>query len=119
MSSSSLNGDFWKQVPENSTIMVAPVAHQFQLGDIAQLVPIVRQKNITLVPYKYNPEQQRGLTLLIHRLADLPPHLREVPAGATVVATAKHRGVILARLIDTTNGTWQRQPNWPGDELPP
>ncbi len=117
--SSSLNGDFWKQVPENSTIMVAPVAHQFQLGDIAQLVPIVRQKNITLVPYKYNPEQQRGLTLLIHRLADLPPHLREVPAGATVVATAKHRGVILARLIDTTNGTWQRQPNWPGDELPP
>lgn len=116
--SSSLNGDFWKQVPENSTIMVAPVAHQFQLSDITQLVPIVRQRNITLVPYEYNPEKQRGLTLLIHRLADLPPHLRDVPPGARVVATAEHRGVILARLLDTTNGTWERQPNWPGDELP-
>jgi hypothetical protein len=115
---SSLNGDFWKSVPENSTVLVAPVVHQFQLGDIQQLVPIVRQRNITLVPYQYNPEKQRGLTLLIHRLADLPPHLREVPDGATVVATAEYRGVTLARLIDTTNGTWERQPNWPGDKLP-
>lgn len=116
--SSSLNGDFWKQVPENSTVMVAPVSHQFQLGDIAGLVPIVRHRNITLVPYEYNPQKQRGLTLLIHRLADLPPHLREVPDGATVVATAEHRGVTLARLIDTSNATWKRQPNWPGDKLP-
>lgn len=115
---SSLNGDFWQSVPENSTIFVAPVCHQFQLGDIQQLVPIVRERNITLKPYLYNPGKQRGLTLLIHRLADLPPHLREVPAGAKLIAETEYRGLTLARLIDTTNGTWERQPNWRGDESP-
>jgi hypothetical protein len=95
------NGSFWEQVPENSTVFVAPVSHQFQLQAIMSLVPIVQQRNIRLIPYKYDPEKQKGLLLLIHRLADLRPELRTVPAGARVVAEARLDRVVLARLIDT------------------
>jgi len=116
---SGMNGDFWSQVPEDSTIYVAPVCHQFQLSDLQSMVPAVQQRNIRLLPFEYDPEEQRGLVLLIHRLADLPPYLRnKIPGGAEVVATAQYRGVILAELIDTTDATWEREPNWPGDSLP-
>jgi len=108
-----LNGDFWAQVPEDSTIYVAPVSHQFQLGDIQHLVPIVAQRNIKLLPFEYDPQAQRGLTLLIHRLADLRPALRDVPEGATVVAAVKYGDVVLARLIDTSAATWPSIPDWP------
>ena len=99
--SDGLNSSFWEQVPENSTVFVAPVSHQFQLQDIMSLVPIVQQRNIRLVPYEYNPDRQKGLLLLIHRLADLRPELRVVPPGATVVAEARLDHVVLARLMDT------------------
>ncbi len=101
--SDGLNGSFWEQVPENSTVFVAPVSHQFQLQAIMSLVPIVQQRNIRLIAYDYDPEKQKGLLLLIHRLADLRPELRVVPPGATVIAEARLDEVILARLIDTGN----------------
>jgi len=108
--SDALNGDFWSQIPENSTVMVAPVSHQFQLGDIESLVPIVRQRNIRLVPYEYDPTKQKGLLLLIHRLADLRKSLRTDPDGATLVAQVGIDGVILARVIDTTDAKWTETP---------
>jgi hypothetical protein len=111
--SDGLNGDFWIQVPENSTVYVAPVSHQFQLTDIHQLVPVVRQRNIRLLPFEYQPEDQRGLVLLNHRLADLRPDLRKVPPGAKIVAESRYCGVVLARLIDTTDGTWSELSDWP------
>ncbi len=100
--SDGLNRSFWEQVPENSTLFVAPVSHQFQLQDIMSLVPIVQQRNIRLIPYEYDPEMQQGLLLLIHRLADLRPELRTVPPGTTVVAEARLDHLVLARLIDTS-----------------
>lgn len=103
--SDALNGDFWKQVPENSTVFVAPVSHQFQLSDIEALVPVVQQRNIRLVPFQYDPEKQKGLLLLIHRLADLRTSLRTVPAGGKVVAEAAKDHVIRVRLIDTSKAT--------------
>ncbi|MEZ6132178.1 MAG: glycosyltransferase family 39 protein [Planctomycetaceae bacterium] len=114
--SSGLNGEFWKQVPANSTIYVAPVSHQFQLQDLEHLVPMVSRKNVQLVPFKYDPQAQRGLVLLIHRLADLPRHLRSGPDGADVVASGTWHGVILYRLVDTTRATWPQTTNWPPDE---
>lgn len=99
--SDGLNAQFWEQVPENSTVFVAPVSHQFQLQDIMSLVPIVQQRNIRLVPYEYDPHSQKGLLLLVYRLADLRPELRMVPPGATVVAEARLDHVVLARVIDT------------------
>ncbi|MCP4784882.1 MAG: hypothetical protein GY903_29475 [Fuerstiella sp.] len=111
--SDGLNGDFWRQVPENSTVYVAPVSHQFQLSDIHQLVPIVRKRNIRLLPFEYQPEDQRGLVLLNHRLADLRPDLRTDPPGAKLVAESRYCGVVLARLIDTSNGTWSELADWP------
>ncbi len=99
--SDGLNGSFWEQVPENSTVYVAPVSHQFQLQDMMSLVPIVQKRNIKLVPYEYDQEKQKGLLLLIHRLADLRPELRTVPEGATIVAEVHLEKVVLARLIDT------------------
>lgn len=111
--SDGLNSDFWNQVPEDSTVFVAPVCHQFQLTDIEQLVPAVQRRRITLKPFLYDPEAQRGLMLMIHRLADLPPLLRSVPEGADVMAEAGYQGVVLARLIDTTDATWPERPVWP------
>ena len=97
-----LNGDFWEQVPENSTVYVAPVSHQFQLQDIMSMVPIVQQRRINLVAYEYDPDKQKGLLLLIHRLADLRPELRTDPPGSQPVATTRQDGVVLARVIDTS-----------------
>lgn len=110
-----INGDFWKQVPENSTVFVAPVSHQFQLQDLQQLVPIVQQRNIKLESFLYEPTKQRGLLLLLHRLADLPPGLRQVPPGAKVVAEATYRGVVMARLVDTSETDWSAFDGWPGE----
>ncbi len=101
--SDGLNGSFWEQVPENSTVYVAPVSHQFQMQDIMSLVPIVQQRNIKLVPYEYDAAKQKGLLLLIHRLADLRPELRTLPPGAKIVAEARMDHVVLARLIDTSD----------------
>lgn len=111
--SDGLNGDFWKQVPANSTVYVAPVSHQFQLSDLRQLVPVVRKRNIRLLPFEYDPQEQRGLVLLNHRLADLRPDLRKVPPGAKIVAESRYCGIVLARLIDTTDGTWSELDDWP------
>jgi 4-amino-4-deoxy-L-arabinose transferase-like glycosyltransferase len=104
--SDALNSQFWNQVPENSVVYVAPVSHQFQLSDLESLVPIVQQRGIKLVPWEYDPARQRGLLLLIHRLADLRSSLRSVPNGAKVIAESLRDGVTMARLIDTTDAVF-------------
>lgn len=101
--SDGLNGQFWKQVPENSTVYVAPVSHQFQLQDMMSLVPIIQQRNIKLAAYEYDPDKQQGLLLLLHRLADLRPELQAVPPGATVVAEVRLGDVVLAQLVGTAD----------------
>lgn len=110
-----MNGDFWEQVPEGSRIYVAPVSHQVQLTALQNFVPAVTRRNLKLQPFLYEPEKQRGYILLIHRLADLPVALRSVPDGAKVVAEARFHGVVLCRLIDTTDATWPKIPPWPND----
>ena len=108
-----LNADFWEFVPEGAVVYVAPVSHQFQLSDVEQLVPVVAHRKIELRAFEYDPSKQRGLILLIHRLADLPPLLRTAPQGATVIADIQYRGATLAQLIDTTDATWNELPSWP------
>jgi hypothetical protein len=106
----ALNGSFWKQVPEDSVVLVAPVLHQYQLADLQSLVPIVADRRLQLVPYEYDPVKQKGLMLLIHRLADLRQSLRVVPDGGRVVTEVVYNSVILARLMDTTAATWTETP---------
>ena len=108
--SDSLNADFWKHVPENSTIYVAPVSHQFQLSAIESMVPIVASRNIHLVPFNYDTQEQLGLLLLLHRLADLRRSMRTIPDGAEPVIEVRYDGVVLARLIDTTDASWTELP---------
>ena len=108
----ALNGEFWRQVPEDSTVYVAPVLHEVSLPDMITMIPIVQQRNIRMEPFYYDPQKQRGLILLVHRLADLRPELRSVPDGAVVVAEARLGDTVLARLIDTTEGTWSELPEW-------
>jgi hypothetical protein len=98
--SDALNSDFWKQVPIDSELLVAPVSHQFQLSDIEALVPMVQQRRIRLTAFKYDPKAQVGNLLLIHRLADLRPELAVVPEGAKVLAECVQDGVTYARIID-------------------
>ena len=69
------------------------------------LVPVIQQRRIRLVPYQYDPHKQKGLLLLIHRLADLRISLRSVPPGGVVIAEATAGGITAARLIDTTKAT--------------
>jgi hypothetical protein len=102
----SMNGDFWQQVPEDSTVFVAPVSHQFQLSDLEQLVPLVQHRRIQLVPFEYDPNQQRGLMLLVHRLADLRRSMQTTPPGATELIRTEIHGTKCNRLIDTTNAHW-------------
>lgn len=104
--SDALNSEFWNQVPENSVVYVAPVSHQFQLSDLESLVPIVQHRRIRLVSWEYDPARQRGLLLLIYRLADLRSSLRALPSGATLIAECSRDGVTMARLIDTTDAVF-------------
>lgn len=112
----ALNGDFWMSVPMNSTVFVAPVLHQRQLRDMELLVPIVQERNIRLMAFEYDSRQPRGLTLLVYRLADLRPVLRHIPDGAEVVHEVRSNGAVQARLIDTTNATWNHVADWPEDQ---
>ena len=108
----ALNGEFWRQVPEDSTVFVAPVLHSLRLPHMQAMIPVIQHRRLRLEPYLYDPHQQRGLVLLIYRLADLRPDLWEVPAGALVIAEVRLRDTILARLIDTTHATWHEVREW-------
>ena len=110
--SDSLNSSFWKHVPEGSTVLVAPVSHQFQLRDMQMWIPIVRERRIQLQAFEYNTATQKGLLLLHHRLADLRPALRQPPDDAEVLIEVTHQGTTLARLIDTSGITGGEVPDW-------
>ncbi|MFO0976556.1 MAG: glycosyltransferase family 39 protein [Planctomycetaceae bacterium] len=97
--SDALNADFWKQIPEGTTLAVAPVSHQFQLSDLERLVPIIAQRKITLVPYFYEEDKSDHDLLLIHRLADLRPELQTDPAGTQRLITFEQSGVLCARVL--------------------
>ena len=99
--SDALNSDFWKQIPEDSVIFVAPVSHQFQLSGLETLVPVVQQRRLQLRAWDYSTDQKAGLLLLIHRLADLRPELAELPPDTTVITEVQHSGVVYAQVIDT------------------
>jgi hypothetical protein len=108
----ALNSDFWEQVPYGSTVAVAPVLHSVLLQDMMSMIPIVRQRQIELEPFYYEPAEQRGLILLLHRLADLPPELRQPPPGNQPVVEIQLDRRVLARLIDTSQRTWLQKPEW-------
>ncbi|MEO2030845.1 MAG: glycosyltransferase family 39 protein, partial [Planctomycetaceae bacterium] len=108
----ALNSDFWEQVPHGSTVAVAPVLHSVLLQDMMSMIPIVRQRQIVLEPFYYEPAEQRGLVLLLHRLADLPPELRQPPPGNQPVVEIQLDRRVLARLIDTSQRTWLQKPEW-------
>ncbi|MCA9057218.1 MAG: hypothetical protein KDA85_01910, partial [Planctomycetaceae bacterium] len=69
-----------------------------------------QQRRIHLEPFRYDSREQRGLLLLIHRLADLRPSLQTTPTGAKRVAVVRLNDVVLCELIDTTNATWVERP---------
>ncbi|MBL8812023.1 MAG: glycosyltransferase family 39 protein [Planctomycetaceae bacterium] len=97
--SDALNSEFWKQIPEGTTLAVAPVSHQFQLSDLESLVPIISQRRIKLVPYFYEEDKSDHDLLLIHRLADLRPELQADPPGTERLMTFQQSGVICARVL--------------------
>jgi 4-amino-4-deoxy-L-arabinose transferase-like glycosyltransferase len=106
----ALNGEFWNAVPEGSTILVAPVLHGYQLADLETMVPIVAERKLKLLPFLYDPTKQKGLMLCMHRLADLRKSLQTPPEGARVLREVRYDGVVLARLMDTTDATWTETP---------
>ena len=108
----ALNTDFWEQIPEGSTVAVAPVLHPVLLQDMMSMIPVVRKRQIQLEPFYYNPDEQRGLVLLLHRLADLPPGLRQTPADNQPLMEIQLDHRILARLVDTTHSTWLKKAEW-------
>ncbi len=96
----ALNGDFWNQIPENSKLYVAPVSHEFQLLSLQQLVPVLRQRQIELLPWHYDSSTEPGPLLLIHRLADLRPELQQISAAESSLAIVDASGMVLARAIE-------------------
>ncbi|MEP3478645.1 MAG: glycosyltransferase family 39 protein [Fuerstiella sp.] len=107
-----LNSDAWKLVPEGATVMVAPVSHQFQLRDLQLLHPEIQKRNLTLVPYRYTPDE-KGLLLSIHRLADLRPCLATVPNGAKQVGQICYGSLPLITILDLKEVQWTEVPDWP------
>ncbi|HAV33424.1 MAG TPA: hypothetical protein DC058_03865 [Planctomycetaceae bacterium] len=98
----ALNGKFWTQIPENSSLLVAPVSHQFQLSALQTMIPVIQQRNIRLKPWLYE-ESKEPLPcrlLLIHRLADLRPELSHDPPDSPAAVTVTSGGTVLARIVD-------------------
>ena len=96
----SLNGDFWRLVPEGSVLEVAPVSHPQQLAALQLLVPLVSERRITLRPYLYGEHgaEEPETLLLLHRLADLRTELRGDRAGWREQLRVEQSGVPLARV---------------------
>lgn len=107
-----LNAEAWKLIPEGSTVMVAPVSHQFQLRDLQSLHPEIQRRNLTLVPYQYTPDE-KGILLTIHRLADLRPCLAAVPEGAKVIGQVSYGNMPLVTILDLDRVKWTEVPDWP------
>lgn len=108
----SLNSEAWKLIPEGSTVMVAPVSHQFQLRDLQLLHPEIKRRNLTLVPYRYTPEE-KGLLLTIHRRADLRPCLAAAPEGAKEIAEIRYGSLPLVTIRNLNDVRWTEVPDWP------
>lgn len=107
-----LNADAWKLVPEGSTVMVAPVSHQFQLRDLQSLHPEIQRRNLTLVPYRYTADE-KGILLTIHRLADLRPCLAKVPEEAKIIGQIRYRSMPIVTILDLNGVRWTEVPDWP------
>lgn len=107
-----LNSEAWKLIPEGSTVMVAPVSHQFQLRDLQLLHPEIQRRNLTLVPFRYTPDE-KGLLLNIHRLADLRPCLATVPEGAKQIGQIRYGSMPLVTILDLNGVRWTEVPDWP------
>ena len=98
----ALNAQFWRQVPENSTLLVAPVSHQFQLSSLETMVPLISQKKIHLKPWLYEDSREPlpCRLLLIHRLADLRPELAQPRPERPEILSIRCSGTPLARLVE-------------------
>jgi hypothetical protein len=93
----TLLNDLVRNVPAGSTVMVAPVLHQFQLDDLTRQSPILRRHGIRIVPYTGTTPRPEYL-LLFRRQADLPDDLRVRRQESELIAETRRLGVQLAAL---------------------
>lgn len=90
-----------KQVPQGSTVAVAPTLHQFQVDDLWSQSPILRSHDITLVAY--DPKSTTTeYVLVFRRRADLDPQLEQRLRDGPRVAETVREGVVLAGLLRLT-----------------
>ncbi len=90
----------WEQVPEGSTVYVAPVLDMYRLESLTKYTPIIQQRDITLKPFEYKLEDQPGLLLILHRRADQPAWLHDYADSQKPLAQVTSQGVPLASLIE-------------------
>lgn len=92
----SLLEELTRQVPEGSTVAVAPVLHQFQTDEMLRQSPVLRGHRVGLVPWS---ELDRNLPLLVfERRADLSPELLASLPQRPMLAETVRGGVRLAAL---------------------
>lgn len=84
-----------RQVPDGSTIDLAPTLHQFQVDVVQSQAPVLRRHNLTL--RAYDPENNDGEYLLVfHRKADMPLPGDLKAAGWKILVATHRQGTILA-----------------------
>lgn len=84
-----------RQVPEESTIDLAPVLHQFQVDVLQSQYPVLQRHNLTLRAYDPHEDNARYL-LVFHRKADMPKPSDLKAAGWTILVATHRQGTILA-----------------------
>jgi len=87
-------------VPEGADVDVAPVLHQFQLGEMLKQSPVLRRRGIRLHPYDASRAGQAPYLLIFCRLADLSPDLQALVAERPALVAVRRNGVLLAALYE-------------------
>ena len=90
----SLTRDVWQAIPEDSTVAVAPVLHQFQLESMAKQTPAIRERRLTLVPWSEGVAAD--FVVAFRRRADLPAELFDVFDDAETVVKTWDGAVVAA-----------------------
>lgn len=99
--------ELWEAVPEGSTVYVTPVLDMYRLESLEKYSPIIRQRSITLKPFRYDLRSQPGLLLLLHRQADRgaerdaqnPDWLYDYAASREPIYQSTVQGVAVATLL--------------------
>lgn len=87
-------------LPDGGFLELAPVLHPTQIRGLTSQAPTIHQKQIQIVPFEEQPQQDRRFLLMFPRREYLPKSWNVAPPDARPVLEIRRQGVVMAGLYE-------------------